>query len=165
MNDFAIPLTLPPTAHLRAVFESPAFKAGEIPSTPVETLSQDDVAWVEETIAQGQKVTPPPSPAAERYLRSAFSQYDFDMPVTQDQWQNYVLTQWYRQSQDPDPKVAKAALDSLAKSSVVNLMVEKKEISITTKSDDELNQELKALFASLKAKTIEGKAERVPNAG
>lgn len=161
MNDFSIPLDRPPAAHIKAVFTSPAFLAGEIPDAPLETLTDQDIEWVEETVAQGQKSTPAPSPAAERYLRSAFSHFDFDMPVTQAQWQNYVLTQWYRQSQDPDPKIAKSALDSLAKSSAVNLMVEKKEISITTRSDDELNQELKSLFESLRAKTIEGKAERV----
>jgi len=66
---------------------------------------------------------------------------------------------------DPDPKIAKAALDSIAKSSAANLMVEKKEINITTRSDEELNKELKDLFASLKAKASEkvitGTAERV----
>jgi hypothetical protein len=165
MEDFEIPIGRVPPAHTSAVFAMSAFQEGIIPEESAGPLSEEDIEWVHNTVEQGQKTEPAPSPVAERYLRNAFSQYDFDMPVTQEQWQNYVLTQWYRQSQDPDPKVSKSALDSLAKSSVVNLMVEKKEISITTKSDDELNQELKALFASLKAKTIEGKAERVPNAG
>ena len=78
---------------------------------------------------------------------------------------NFVLTKWYTMANDPDPKVAKPALDSIAKSSAANLMVEKKEINITNRSDEELNQELKELFRSLRAKStekvIEGVVERV----
>lgn len=164
MEDFDIPIGPVPIAHLAAVFHSDAFQSGLIPEESAGPLTSEDIAWVGQTVASGQKVSPAPSQAAERYLKSAFRQYDFDMPVTQEQWQNYVLTQWYRQSQDPDPKVSKAALDSIAKSSAANLMVEKKEISITTKTDADLNKELKELFTTLRAKAservIEGDAIR-----
>lgn len=165
MEDFTIPLGRTPIAHLAAAFASATFKAAEIPDSPPDVLTDEDMDWVHETVAQGQKVTPAPSPAAERYLRTAFKQYDFDMPVTESQWRNFVLTRWYQQANDPDPKVAKPALDSIAKSCAANLMVEKKEISITSKSDEDLNKELKELFASLRGKmtekVIEGTAERV----
>ena len=86
------------------------------------------------------------------------------MPVTESQWRNFVLTKWYQQAQDPDPKVSKPALDSIAKSVAANLMVEKREISISTRSDEDLNKELKSLFTTLRAKAgekvIEGEATR-----
>lgn len=160
MNDFSIPLGRTPAAHLSAVFSSPTFKKYELPSEPLETLSSDDVVWVQETVAQGQKMSPAPSPAAERYLRTAFREYDFAMPVTKQQWQNYVMDQWYRMSKDPDPKVAKSALDSLAKSSVVGLMVEQKEININTKSTVELEEELLRLVGNV----LNRRDEKVINA-
>ena len=161
MTDFTIPLAPVPLSHVQAVFATPAFKNGDTPSEPLQPLTSDEMEWVQSTVAQGQKTSPAPSLAAERYLRSQFSQYDFDMPVTESQWQNFVLHRWYEMARDPDPKVAKPALDSIAKSSAANLMVEKKEISITTRSDEELQQELKSLFSALRGKTIEGTASRV----
>lgn len=165
MEDFTIPLGRTPSAHLTAVFASPAFKDQDLPEEPLQSLTEQDLTWVHETVSQGQKTSPAPSPAAERYLRSAFKQYDFDMPVTEAQWRNFVLTKWYQQANDPDPKVSKSALDSIAKSCAANLMVERKEINITNRSDDELNKELKELFSSLRAKmsekVIEGEVVRV----
>ena len=164
MSDFDIPIGPTPIAHLNAVFSSDAFKNGDTPSEPLQPLTSDEMEWVQSTVAQGQKTSPAPSPAAERYLRTAFKQYDFDMPVTESQWRNFVLTKWYQQAQDPDPKVAKPALDSIAKSVAANLMVEKREISISTRSDEDLNKELKSLFTTLRAKAnekvIEGEAAR-----
>ena len=53
---------------------------------------------------------------------------------------------------------------SIAKSVAANLMVEKREISISTRSDEDLNKELKSLFTTLRAKAgekvIEGEATR-----
>ena len=155
MSDFDIPIGPTPIAHLHAVFSSDAFKNGDTPDEPLQALTSEDMDWVQETVAQGQKVSPAPSEAAARYLRSAFKHYDFDMPVTESQWRNFVLTKWYQQANDPDPKISKAALDSIAKSSAANLMVEKKEISITNRSDEDLNKELKELFKSLRAKANE----------
>ena len=45
---------------------------------------------------------------------------------------------------DPDTKTAKAALDTLAKTSVVGLMIEKTEVSITHRTSEELNHLLKS---------------------
>ena len=168
MNDFVIPLGRTAPAVVAAVFATPEFQNAQydpdMPAKASESLTEDDLDWVHETVSQGQKTSPAPSPAAERYLRTAFKQYDFDMPVTESQWRNFVLTKWYQQAQDPDPKVAKPALDSIAKSVAANLMVEKREISISTRSDEDLNKELKSLFTTLRAKAnekvIEGEAAR-----
>ena len=163
-KEFDIPLGPVPIAHVNAVFASAAFQEGVIPKEPVGPMSQEDLDWVEETVSNGQKLSPPPSPVAERYLRTAFKHYDFDMPVTEAQWQNFVLTKWYQMAVNSDPKVSKPALDSIAKSGAANLMVEKREINITSRSDEELNKELRDLFKALKDKTnervIEGEAIR-----
>ena len=187
MDDFIIPLGPIPPEHLSSVFATAEFQNGLPPAPPPpppklpkpppeprpkpivvkepEKLSDAEMAWVNETLENGQPLAPAPSRAAEKYLRTEFKRYDFPMPVTEEQWKNFVLMKWYTLANDPDPKIAKAALDSIAKSSAANLMVEKKEINITTRSDEELNKELKDLFASLKAKASEkvitGTAERV----
>jgi len=185
MDNFDIPLGRISPEHLSSVFATAEFQNGLPPAPPPpppkviptapppiivakpepEKLSDAEMAWVNETIENGQPVAPAPSRAAEKYLRTEFKRYDFPMPVTEEQWRNFVLMKWYTLANDPDPKIAKAALDSIAKSAAANLMVEKKEINITTRSDEELNKELKDLFASLKAKATEkvitGTAERV----
>lgn len=142
MNDFEIPLGPVSVEHLNAVFSSDDFKRNFA---------------LQEPTPQNQK-------PAERFMRNALKPYDFHMPATEEQWRNFVLSRWYQMADDPDPKIAKSALDSIAKSCVANLMVERKEINITTRSDEELNKELKDLFASLKAKAsekvIEGTAVR-----
>ena len=71
------------------------------------------------------------------------------MPVTKEAWQNYVMQQYYMQSLDPDPKVSKAALDSLAKTSIVGLHEERKEITLELKSTVDLQSEALALLRSL----------------
>ena len=182
MDDFTIPLGPTPVEQLSSVFATAEFQSGLPPAPPPpppkvvpmapplvikepEKLSEAEMAWVNETVENGQPVAPAPSRAAEKFLRKEFGRYDFPMPVTEEQWKNFVLMKWYTLANDPDPKIAKAALDSIAKSVAANLMVEKKEINITTRSDEELNKELKDLFASLRAKTsekvINGVAERV----
>jgi hypothetical protein len=192
MDNFDIPLGRISTEHMQAVFATAEFQNGLPPAPPPpppkpvpppkirdepvpkpivitkpepEKLSDAEMAWVNETLENGQPLAPAPTRAAEKYLRTEFKRYDFPMPVTEEQWRNFVLMKWYTLANDPDPKIAKAALDSIAKSAAANLMVEKKEISITTRSDEELNKELKDLFASLKAKAnekvITGTAERV----
>lgn len=192
MDNFDIPLGRISPEHLSSVFATAEFQNGLPPAPPPpppkpvlppkisaepapkpivvtkiepEKLSDAEMAWVNETIENGHPVAPAPSRAAEKYLRTEFKRYDFPMPVTEEQWRNFVLMKWYTLANDPDPKIAKAALDSIAKSAAANLMVEKKEISITSRSDEELNHELKELFRSLKAKANEkvimGTAERV----
>lgn len=172
MDNFTIPLGPVSPEHLGSVFATAEFQNGLPPAPPPpqpkvvpiaplpvvkepQKLSEAEMDWVKETVEVGHPVAPAPSRAAEKFLREEFGRYDFPMPVTEEQWKNFVLMKWYTLANDPDPKIAKAALDSIAKSSAANLMVEKKEISITTRSDEELNHELKELFKSLKAKASE----------
>jgi len=164
-EDFVLPIGKVSAAHAAAVLSSPAFQKHSTPDDDVPIdLTPEDHAWVNKTVAEGAKTSPAPSVAAERYLRKAFSEYAFDMPVTEGQWRNFVLTKWYQQANDPDPKVAKSALDSIAKSCAANLMVEKKEISVTNVTDEELKKDLRNMFQQLLSKTqervIEGEAVR-----
>ena len=93
-----------------------------------------------------------------------FKQYNFDLPVTQAQWQNFVLAKLVEQANDMDPKISKPALDTLAKTSVVGLMVEKQEISITHKTSDELEATLRSAMRKYlqrdEEKVINGVATR-----
>ena len=163
-EDFVLPLGKVPAAHAAAVLSSPAFQNFNIPEDEETPLTFEDHAWIQKTVEEGTKSTPAPSIAAERYLRKAFSEYAFDMPVTESQWRNFVLTKWYQQANDADPKVAKAALDSIAKSCAANMMVERKEISVTNVTDEDLKKDLRNMFQQLLSKAqervIEGEAVR-----
>lgn len=173
MDDFYIPLGPVAYDHMQSVFASLEFQNGLPPAPPTSSASSPDkpelsdaeMAWVNETIENGHPVTPAPTKAAEKFLRTEFGRYDFPMPVTEDQWRNFVLMKWYTLANDPDPKISKSALDSIAKSSAANLMVDKKEISITTKPTGELEAELAALVAKLThrmdERVIESVAERM----
>lgn len=163
-DDFLIP-TGEPTADPARVFASVEFLKVNTPSEEIPPLTAEDVAWVEQTRASGHRPSPPPSLAAQRYLEEHLSHYNFDLPVTQTQWQNFVLTKLFQQANDADVKIAKAALDSLAKTSVVGLMVEKTEVSITHRTSEELNHLLKSAMDKYvrhsNEKVIEGTGSRV----
>ena len=161
-EEFLIP-TGQPSADPARVFASVEFLKVNTPSKDIPPLTAEDVAWVEQTRAAGHRPSPPPSLAAQRYLEEHLSHYNFDLPVTQTQWQNFVLTKLFQQANDPDTKISKAALDSLAKTSVVGLMVEKTEVNITHRTSEELNHLLKSAmdkYVRHGEKVIEGTATR-----
>ena len=143
-DEEAVPLPFGmPTPGAEAIFASIDFQKLNTPDDAVAPLTPEDRKWVEDTTQAGRKVSPAPSLAAERYLAANFKQYNFDLPATQAQWQNFVLTKLVEQANDPDPKISKGALDTLVKTSVVGLMVEKQEISITHKTTEELETTLR----------------------
>ena len=76
----------------------------------------------------------------------------------------FLLQNQIPRATNEDPKIAKPALDSIAKSCAANLMVEKKEISVTNVTDEELKKDLRNMFQQLLSKTqervIEGEAVR-----
>lgn len=159
---FDVPLGVP-TADAVAVFANLEFQKVNTREEDAIVLTEHDKDWIEQTKSEGKKVTPPPSYAAQRYLEKHLGQYNFDLPVTQTQWQNFVLTKLFEQANDLDPKISKPALDTLAKTSAVGLMDQKVDVSITHKSSEELESALKkALERYTGMKTIEGVAERVP---
>lgn len=153
----------PPATDVYAVFKSMDFLRENTPEGVSMSLTEEDKQWIDKTVTDGRKSSPPPSLAALRYLEQNFKQYNFDLPVTQAQWQNFVLTKLVEQANDMDPKIAKPALDTLAKTSVVGLMVERQEISITHKTSEELEATLRNAmrrYLGKNEKVIEGEAIR-----
>jgi hypothetical protein len=64
------------------------------------------------------------------------------MPVTKEQWQNYIMKQYFTMTKDADPKVSKPALDALARTNIVGLHTDVQEININTHSTIELEATL-----------------------
>ena len=147
---------------LAEIFSRESFKAGTLPSDKEVPLSAEDKQWLAQKATIPEDTSPPPSYAAERFFKSQLDRFNFVMPATQEQWQNYVMYKYFELSLDPDPKISKPALDSLAKSSVVGLATEKTEININTLPTAELEKELLSAIKRFSGeKVIEGRAERL----
>lgn len=126
-----------------------------LPKEADRPLNKAEKAWVQEAQSNPQVQAAPPSAPALRALQKSLDRYAGPMPVTKEQWQNYVMQQYYMQSMDPDPKVSKAALDSLAKTSIVGLHEERKEITLELKSTVDLQSEALTLLRSLAQRSSE----------
>lgn len=109
---------------------------------PDRVLSRKEKEWVQEAQRNENLASAPPSAPALRALERQFEKYHGPMPVTKEQWQNYVMKQYFMLSTDPDPKISKPALDALAKTNLVGLHTEVQEININTKSTIELEATL-----------------------
>lgn len=128
-----------------------------IHNDPTATPSRSDKEWVREAVAE-IKANPErkseilhvaPSAPALRSLQRSLEQYDGPMPVTKEQWQNFVLQKYWEQAVDIDPKVSKPALDSLAKTSVVGLHSDMQEVNISVRSTVEIESELLQVVSKL----------------
>ena len=163
--DFDVP-TETLCGDLKALFTSVEFQDQNLPEDAELKLSARDNQWVMAKVSNPEIQTPPPSVAAERaaerHLRSSVgTPYDFVMPVAQEQWQNFVMYRYYQLACDDDPKVSKPALDSLAKTNVVNLTAERTEVNINMKSTVELDSYLTEALSKYVGKTIDGESVRV----
>lgn len=112
---------------------------------PDRVLTRQEKEWVREAKKNPDNadiINNPPSAPALRSLQKNLEKYSGPMPVTKEQWTNYVMKQYFMMSQDPDPKVSKPALDALAKTNIVGLHTEVQEININTRSTIELEATL-----------------------
>lgn len=112
---------------------------------PNRPLTKKEKYWVQEAVNNPENTTlinTPPSAPALRAVEKQLEGYHGTMPVTKEQWQNYVMKQYFLQSRDPDPKVSKPALDAIAKTNLVGLHNDVQEININTKSTIELEATL-----------------------
>jgi len=112
---------------------------------PDRPLTKQEKDWVQEAARNPDNtdlIHNPPSAPALRSLQKQLSGYSGPMPVTKEQWQNYVMKQYFMLSRDPDPKVSKPALDAIAKTNLVGLHTDVQEININTKSTIELEATL-----------------------
>ena len=96
-----------------------------------------------------------PSAPALRSLQRSLEKYEGPMPVSKEQWQNFVMQKYYEQACDLDPKVSKPALDALARTNVVGLNQEVQEVSISVRSTVEIESELLQVVNSLLSKPKE----------
>ena len=138
-SDFKIPF----------LFEGDPDPSLFLPKEPDRPLNKAEKDWVKTAQTNPQVQASPPSAPALRALQSSLQKFAGPMPVTKEAWQNYVMQQYYMQSLDPDPKVSKAALDSLARTSIVGLHEERKEITLELKSTIDLQSEALTLLRSL----------------
>lgn len=150
-----------PYKNASSVFSDSLFLSGQCPPVQEQPLTAADRAWVIAQNADPKNPTPPPSPAAQRFLDSHLSKFNFVVPGSQDQWQSYVMYKYFELSLDPDPKISKPALDALAKTSIVGLSVDRQEIAISNVTDEELNKRLNEALGKYASKAIEGEASRV----
>ena len=123
-------------------FDSVPNAALFLKSEPDRPLTKNEKEWVQEAQKNPDLVTSPPSAPALRQLQKHLEKYAGPMPATKEQWQNYLMKQYFVMSQDPDPKVSKPALDALAKTNIVGLHTEVQEININTRSTIELEATL-----------------------
>lgn len=126
-----------------------------LPKEPDRPLTKKEKDWVQEATVNPAIAQQAPSAPALRALGKQLEKYAGPMPASKEQWQNYVMQQYYVQSLDPDPKISKPALDSLAKTSLVGLHEERKEISLEIKTNVELQTEALTLLKSIAARQNE----------
>jgi hypothetical protein len=105
-------------------------------------LTRKEKEWVQEAKKNPEIAAAPPSAPALRSLQKNLEKYAGPMPATKEQWQNYLMKQYFVMSQDPDPKISKPALDALAKTNIVGLHTDVQEININTRSTIELEATL-----------------------
>ena len=120
-----------------------------LPPEPDRPLTKSEKEWVQEAQRNPDISITPPSAPALRQLQKHLEKYAGPMPATKEQWQNYLMKQYFVMSQDPDPKVSKPALDALAKTNIVGLHEEKVEVNISTRSTIEIESDLLSLVQRL----------------
>lgn len=163
--DFVVPYETT-CKDIKGLFKSVAFQNQNLPEEATPKLTVTDNQWITAKVLDPDLTVPAPSVAAERaaerHLKNSIGHpYDFVMPVAQEQWQNFVMYRYYQLAADPDPKISKPALDSLAKTNIVNLTAERTEVNINMKSTVELDNYLMEALNKYAGKTIEGEAVRV----
>lgn len=105
-------------------------------------LKPAEKEWVREAIADPSKIQEAPSAPAMRVLQRSLEKYDGPMPVSKEQWQNFVMKKYWEQANDIDPKISKPALDALAKTNMVGLHTDVQEININTRATLDIEAEL-----------------------
>lgn len=133
-----------------------------LPKEPERPLNKSEKEWVREAVknpTNQEIINTPPSAPALRALEKQLESYSGTMPVTKEQWQNYVMKQYFLQSRDPDPKVSKPALDAIAKTNIVGLHNDVQEININTKSTIELEATLAQKLQQILSKKVNNESE------
>lgn len=89
------------------------------------------------------------TPAALRALDTQLRQFSANIIEDAAQVRNYVTNKLLEESANPDPRIRIKALELLGKISDVGLFAEKREVTITHQTSDELRDALRAKLTRL----------------
>lgn len=89
------------------------------------------------------------TPAALRALDAQLKRFSHNIIEDAAQVRNYVTNKLIEESENPDPRIRIKALELLGKISDVGLFAEKREVTVTHKSNDELRDALRQKLAKL----------------
>jgi hypothetical protein len=150
-------------------------------SKTIELLSQHgevDLSYTDDDIADAGKITlayaksPAEAsraltdkrigvmtPAALRALDAQLKRFSHNIVEDASQVRNYVTNKLLEESDNPDPRIRIKALELLGKISDVGLFAEKREVTVTHKSNDELRDALRQKLSRLVSPTSDGQIE------
>lgn len=89
------------------------------------------------------------TPAALRALDTQLKKFSHNIIEDASQVRNYVTNKLIEESENPDPRIRIKALELLGKISDVGLFAEKREVTVTHKSNDELRDALRQKLSRL----------------
>lgn len=89
------------------------------------------------------------TPAALRALDAQLKKFSHNIIEDASQVRNYVTNKLIEESENPDPRIRIKALELLGKISDVGLFAEKREVTVTHKSNDELRDALRQKLSRL----------------
>ena len=89
------------------------------------------------------------TPAALRALDVQLKKFSHNIIEDASQVRNYVTNKLIEESENPDPRIRIKALELLGKISDVGLFAEKREVTVTHKSNDELRDALRQKLSKL----------------
>lgn len=99
------------------------------------------------------------TPAALRALDAQLKRFSHNIVEDAAQVRNYVTNKLLEESDNPDPRIRIKALELLGKISDVGLFAEKREVTVTHKSNDELRDALRQKLSRLVSPTSDGQIE------
>lgn len=114
-------------------------------------VTEEDRNLARQIMMDGRRVTKAElaKPAVILHLEALLESYDYDVVQDAKRLRAYVTNRLLEESNNPDPKIRLRALENLGKISDVGLFVERRELVVSQKSEQELEAELKESLARL----------------
>ena len=134
------------------------------PDAPIPPPSEEDVEIARTIFRDARSPTRVEleMPGVVRHLDMMLTEYDYSLIEDADRIRNYVVNRLLEESRDP--KNAMKALELLGKLSNVNAFTERREVTVTHQSTEDLEQKLKdSLAILLDPEDVEVTYEAPPN--
>lgn len=114
-------------------------------------VTEEDRNLARQIMMDGRRVTKAElaKPAVILHLEALLESYDYDVVQDAKRLRAYVTNRLLEESNNPDPKIRLRALENLGKISDVGLFVERRELVVSQKSEQELEAELKERLSQL----------------